>query len=209
MPDGPRRSQPKIIALTNESPDWAAEDVAWGDSMLSLLTDGLRAEGYTVQPLKFFDDLSALDQYDPREWLIFNWGEEMAGRPTRIRFINAKMLSEIPSFWYVTVAPRERDGSALSKVMFADKLKQAVDIMTVTKRPLNDDKVIDEYEFTWQIKDMFKKTAPANQAASPEAQEQGDNLMAQIDALDSQMQEGEMGGQMNKPSLNTMVGNAQ
>ena len=61
----------------------------------------------------------------------------------------------------------------------------------------------------WQIKDMFKKTAPANQAATPEAQEQGDNLMAQIDALDSQMQEGEMGGQANKPSLNTMVGNAQ
>ena len=147
------------------------------------------------------DEMSQVYQYEQ--------GEEMAGRPTRIRFINAKMLSEIPSFWYVTVAPRERDGSALSKVMFADKLKQAVDIMTVTKRPLNDDKVIDEYEFTWQIKDMFKKTAPANQAASPEAQEQGDNLMAQIDALDSQMQEGEMGGQMNKPSLNTMVGNAQ
>ena len=135
--------------------------------------------------------------------------EEMAGRPTRIRFINAKMLSQISSFWYVTVAPRERDGSALSKVMFADKLKQAVDIMAVTKRPLNDDKIIDEYEYTWQIKDMFKKTAPANQPASPEAQEQGDNLMAQINALDDQMQEGEMAGQTNKPSLNTMAGNVK
>ena len=140
--------------------------------------------------------------------------QEAKGNPTRIRFINAKMLQEIPSFWYVTVAPRERDGSALSKVMFSDKLKQAVDIMTVTQRPINADKVIDEYEFTWQIKDMFKKTAPVDQAASPEAKAQGDNLLAQIDALGggemgSQMMEGQDGGQTNKPSMNTMVGNAK
>ena len=140
--------------------------------------------------------------------------QELAGQPIRIRFINVKMLQEIPSFWYVTVAPRERDGSALSKVMFSDKLKQAVDISTVTQRPLNADKIIDEYEFTWQIKDMFKKTAPVDQSASPEAKEQGDNLLAQIDALGgsemgSEMMEGPTGGQTNKPSMNTMVGNAR
>jgi len=143
--------------------------------------------------------------------------EELAGRPTRIRFVNVKQLQDIPSFWYITVAPRERDGSALSKVMFADKLKQAVDIMAVTKRPLNDDKIIDEYEFTWQIKDMFKKTAPANQPASDEAKSQGENLLAQISALEGagqsemgdQMQEGAMAGQTNRPSLNTMESNVQ
>lgn len=155
------------------------------------------------------DELEQVYQFEQRE--------EMAGRPTRVRFINAKMLREITSFWYVTVAPRERDGSALSKVMFSDKLKQAVDIMAVTKHPINDEKVIDEYEFTWQIKDMFKKTAPVNQAANPESQAQGDNLLAQIDALQGagqsemgdQMQEGAMAGQTNKPSLNTVSGNVK
>ena len=154
------------------------------------------------------DELSNVYKYEQ--------SEELAGRPTRIRFINTNMLMEVPSFWYVTTAPRERDGSALSKVMFSDKFKQAVDIMTVTKRPINDDKLIDEYEFTWQIKDMFKKTPPVNQAANPEAQAQGDNLMAQINALEGmskskmgdQMQEGQMAGSQ-KPTLNSMVGNAK
>jgi hypothetical protein len=152
------------------------------------------------------DQMSEVYQYEQEQ--------EAMGQPTRIRFINVKMLQEIPSFWYITCAPRERDGSALSKVMFSDKLKQAVDISTVTQRPLNADKIIDEYEFTWQIKDMFKKTAPIDQSANPEAKAQGDNLLAQIDALGgsemgSEMMEGPNGGQTNKPSMNTMVGNAR
>jgi hypothetical protein len=166
---------------------------------------GKKIVQFTDKPITN-DEMSQVYQYEQNE--------EAAGRPVRIRFVNAKMLQEIPSFWYVTTAPRERDGSALSKVMFSDKLKQAVDIMTVTKRPLNDDKIIDEYEFTWQIKDMFKKTAPIDQAASPDAKEQGDNLLAQIDALGggemgSQMMEGQDGGQTNKPSMNMMVGAAK
>jgi hypothetical protein len=62
---------------------------------------------------------------------------------------------------------------------------------------------------------MFKKTAPVNQAADEESKARGENLIAQINALEGnsemgdQMQEGEMAGQTNKPSLNTMVGNAK
>lgn len=178
-------------------------------SMDAQFEDGKRGKKivqFTDKPLSR-TELEQVYQYEQRE--------ELAGRPVRVRFINVKALCSIPTFWYVTVAPRERDGSALSKVMFTDKLKQAVDIMAVTKRPINDDKIIDEYEYTWQIKDMFKKTAPVNQPASPEAAEQSENLMAKIKALESsgqsmmgdQMQEGEMAGQTNRPSVNTMMGN--
>ena len=38
-------------------------------------------EGYTCRAFKFFDDLTFLDDFDPREWLVWNWGEELAGRP--------------------------------------------------------------------------------------------------------------------------------
>jgi D-alanine-D-alanine ligase len=80
MTNGPRRPKPKIIALTNESPHWPEEDKVFADKMLGMLTDGLRAEGYTFDAIKYFDDLSVLDRYDPRQWLVWNWGEEMAGR---------------------------------------------------------------------------------------------------------------------------------
>jgi hypothetical protein len=176
--------------------------------------DGQLGDGKRGKKIVQFTD-KPLGQQEMEQVYQYEQSEEMAGRPVRVRFVNVKMLSSIPTFWYVTVAPRERDGSALSKVMFNDKLKQAVDISAVTKRPINDDKIIDEYEYTWQIKDMFKKSAPAGQAANPEAQAQGENLMAQIKALEGsgqsqmgdQMQEGEMAGQMNKPSLNTAAGN--
>jgi D-alanine-D-alanine ligase len=49
--------------------------------MLSVLVDGLREQGYTHTALRFFDNLSGLDEFDPGEWLVWNWGEELAGRP--------------------------------------------------------------------------------------------------------------------------------
>jgi D-alanine-D-alanine ligase len=48
--------------------------------MLVVLTDGLREQGYAYEAYRFYDDLSGLDDYDPREWLVWNWGEELAGR---------------------------------------------------------------------------------------------------------------------------------
>jgi len=61
MSNGPRRPKPKVIAISNENPAWPESDKALADKMLGMLTDGLRAEGYTFQAIKFFDDLSALD----------------------------------------------------------------------------------------------------------------------------------------------------
>jgi D-alanine-D-alanine ligase len=81
LPSGPRRTKPKIIVLSNENPHWPKADKAFADQMVSMLTDGLCEEGYTVQTLKFFDNLSVLDAFDPHEWLIWNWGEELAGQP--------------------------------------------------------------------------------------------------------------------------------
>ena len=80
MPDGARRTKPKILILYNENPDWPQRDIDSGRAMLAVLVDGLREQRYTYAEHKFFDDLSGLDLYDPREWLVWNWGEELAGR---------------------------------------------------------------------------------------------------------------------------------
>jgi D-alanine-D-alanine ligase len=75
------RRTPSIIAITNEGPDWSDLDKAYGDETWTLLLAGLEEEHYTYRAFKFYDDLSFLSQFDPREWLVWNWGEELAGKP--------------------------------------------------------------------------------------------------------------------------------
>ncbi len=81
MLDALRQRRPKIIILYNENPDWPDSDKAWTARMVTMLSSALQAEGYAHQPLKIFDSLSGLDHYHPREWLVWNWVEELGGQP--------------------------------------------------------------------------------------------------------------------------------
>src|SRR6266496_1677571 len=72
---------PRIVAITNEDPDWPDLDKEDADAAWNALLTGLGQQGYTYQAFKFFDDLTFLDDFDRREWLVWNWGEELAGRP--------------------------------------------------------------------------------------------------------------------------------
>ena len=75
------RKTPKVVVIGNENPDWPEFDKQYADEMLAQLHDGLEEQGYTFQSYKFFDGLSCLDAFDPRQWLVWNWGEEWAGLP--------------------------------------------------------------------------------------------------------------------------------
>jgi D-alanine-D-alanine ligase len=74
------RHWPQIVAITNENPDWPELDKVYADELGQLLRKGLAQEGYTFRFFKYFDDLHCLDEFDPREWLVWNWGEEWAGQ---------------------------------------------------------------------------------------------------------------------------------
>lgn len=73
--------RPNIVAITNENPDWPDLDKQYGDETWQQLLDGLDEEAFTYRAFKFYDDLGFLDQFNPREWLVWNWGEEWAGQP--------------------------------------------------------------------------------------------------------------------------------
>ncbi|MEK7440673.1 MAG: hypothetical protein AABZ78_07765 [Chloroflexota bacterium] len=92
MPDVSRRlSKPNIIILHNENPAWPQSDKDWAMKFVEMLANGLHDEGYVVEPIKFFDRLAVLDSYNPREWLIWNWGEEMAGESWTEPLVAAEM----------------------------------------------------------------------------------------------------------------------
>jgi D-alanine-D-alanine ligase len=72
--------QPKIVAITNENPAWPELDKGYAAETWDILLAGFREQNYTYRSFKFFDELNFLDQFDPREWLVWNGGEEWAGQ---------------------------------------------------------------------------------------------------------------------------------
>ena len=81
MPVHPKPRAPHVLILYNESPDWPDSDKAWTARMAGHLADALHTQGYAHHAIKIYADLSTLDDYDPREWLIWNWVEELGGQP--------------------------------------------------------------------------------------------------------------------------------
>jgi D-alanine-D-alanine ligase len=77
----PVERKPPVVVISNENPDWPEIDKFYADEQWQLLLEGLEGQGYTLRPIKYFEDLRCLDGFDPREWLVWNWGEEWAGLP--------------------------------------------------------------------------------------------------------------------------------
>ena len=131
--------------------------------------------------------------------------------------MNVEKLRQIPYIWQNIVQQTEKEGTSLQRLMFTDKLNQAVSISQITGRPLNPDKIIDSFERIWKVKDMFLATPPAQQLSnegqpqSPIVNEAKD-LMSQIEGL-GQTQlgaEAQAGvkSQIRKPGLDQVVASA-
>lgn len=82
MADAPNRhrAKPSVLVLYNENPAWPQPDIDDSNKMLEYMSAGLAEHHYPHQFVKFFEDLSGLDAYDPRDWLVWNWAEELGGR---------------------------------------------------------------------------------------------------------------------------------
>ena len=126
---------------------------------------------------------------------------EAQGQPTEIRSINVKSLREIPLSWYVVVNQKQKEGSALDKAMFENQTAQAVQLSQIAGRPLNGDKLIEDFEFLWKTKDLFKAAPPAAPMGMEQMAMGGGNMQQQLTENTR--------SQVRKPSLNTMVSAAQ
>ncbi len=82
MPDSMRRPF-RVLLLTDDDslPSWTPDELIVSRRMMELMVDGLAQRGYEFEVLPVLEDLSGLDRYDRREWLVFNWVEEFDGRP--------------------------------------------------------------------------------------------------------------------------------
>jgi len=133
--------------------------------------------------------------------------EEQLGRPTRIRVINFKSLSDIKVFWHIVVNPQPREGSDLMKVLFKDKITQAAGLAELSQgqKVINFDKAVEDFEETWSARDFFQKqTAPDQAQANPEQEELSDSIAnAERSLTGSQVTEGTR-APVQRPSLNEL-----
>lgn len=148
---------------------------------------------------------------------IYRFEEEQAnnGKNIRIRALNSTVLQNLNLLFYVTVSPKERDSSDLDKVTFTDMLGQAANIAQIAQRPLNGDKVVEQFEITWGVKDWFQDMQPQMQidpiTGQPIQGGQGnpmDAMMADLDNMGGQSGPGaqmQAGMQPQKTSINTMT----
>jgi len=83
--------KPNILVLYNFNPDWPESDLAWTRRMVRQLTGALTFTGYTARAYPIFDTLAILDQFNPRDWLIWNWVEELGGQPWTDAIIAAEL----------------------------------------------------------------------------------------------------------------------
>lgn len=187
------------------------------------LENGSFENGKRGKKIMSFTDRD-LTRPEQEEVYRYERGEEIQGRPTRLRFINIDIF-DVAQMWYVAINQKERAGSALDKVMFTDKMNQAAVVAKIAGRQLNGDELINEFENTWQTKNLFQKAAPQPMQPGQENQPNeklnlmGDLLGKKLNALKQvdesaqtetgdQMEEGAVAGQTNKPSLNTMTSQA-
>lgn len=74
-------ARPGVLVLTNENPEWPEDDKQWNDRMLAHMSAALDHLGFRHEVHKVYADLKLLDRFDPREWIVWNWVEELGGKP--------------------------------------------------------------------------------------------------------------------------------
>ena len=107
------------------------------------------------------EELQAIDDLEQEEL--------QRGRPVKFKSMNVKTLQNIPIIWYVTVNPKQRDGSALEKVMFQDKLNQVAVVSKMAGKAPAGDVIAEDFERIWEAKGWIQDDAQnaLNQMPNP------------------------------------------
>jgi D-alanine-D-alanine ligase len=124
--------------------------------LIERMLAGFQRFGFIVRPVAVRHDLSVLDLYDPRQWLVFNWCEGFEGRPWSDALI-AKGL-EVRRFTF-TGADSKTLAIAQDKWQ-VKKILQAAGVPTPTGIVLDENMPVEEWkEFPALVK-------PVNQHGS-------------------------------------------
>ncbi len=107
------------LLLHNLDPQWSAEDLRAAQRDAELLAEGLRACGHKVETVAVTtaDLAGVLAPYHPREWVVFNWCEDLPGQ--RRGDVTAAAFLELAGFTFTGGSSR-----ALARAWDKPRVKQ-------------------------------------------------------------------------------------
>lgn len=173
------------------------------------LSDAQLPDGETgVYNTQFTD--REFDEEDERQIYLKEKETREKGKPEKFTFIDVNKLRDIPRVFYAIANSEQEKNGELDKALFSEQLNQAAGISKLTGRKINGDKVIENFERTWGVEDMFMEEG--QEMMNPE----GNPQLAQMDEMIANMEAGGSGettDQMMKslgtatktPSVNTMT----
>ena len=144
----------------------------------TLLNTPLSSGNVGTKIIKFTD--RGLEKNEREELRDFEDRQTELGKPFEIKTVNIKSLRDFNIMWHVVVNQKEKQGTALDKIMFQDELNQANAISQLTQTPLNAGRLIESFESKWQSKGLFQTDAP-----KPEGNVEGEakKLLGDIEGL--------------------------
>lgn len=154
------------------------------------IDDGLQGK----KVINFSDrDLSEAELMQLKE---FEDSQARRGTPIRIKNLNIKTLRQFPVFFKVSAFQKEREGSALNKLMFREQLGQAIEIEAASQGEVrvNYQNQAEKHEAVWGTRGTFKKTSPQVAQAEmqigvqtdPQVAAQAEEALAQIEQFKQQ-----------------------
>ncbi len=138
------------------------------------------------------DELKAVEEEEDKT--------ENKGALTRYRFINKNKIFEFMTRFDILIENKPRDGSEMSKVLFGEKLNQAVIMNKVAGSQINKTEAEEEWEDIWDSKGFFQKGPEQGPAPLPGEE-------AERTEIADQTLEGAEAGIPKKPSLNKIADN--
>jgi hypothetical protein len=147
---------------------------------------------------------------DERQIYLKEIESKEKGKPEIFKFLNVDDLRNIPRIFYAIANSEQEKNGELDKALFSEQLNQAAGIANLTGRRINGDKVIENFERTWGVEDMFMDEG--QEMMNPEANPQ----LGQMDEMIANMEQGgggettdqmmkSLGSANKKPSVNTLA----
>jgi len=118
--------------------------------------------------------------------------QKRIGNNIRLSFLNVKKLKEMNRYFFAHTEVKDKQGTALDKIMYQEQLNQATVVRDVTQTPLNSPPIVEGFERTWKARDWFQKKTPQmmmeEQALSqtdPNVQAQAEQAMGELDQMEA------------------------
>lgn len=93
--------------------------------------------------------------------------QERNGNPIRVAFLDVNVIRRNELIFDIRVVSKPEESGSLDRILFDEKVMQSQKIGQMVGRQLNGEKIINEFQETWRVKDWFLDSGEGPAAGAP------------------------------------------